>query len=43
MARFFDGLGLVEPGVVPVSRWRPDSSGELPPLVHAYGGVGREP
>jgi hypothetical protein len=43
IARFFDGLGLVEPGVVPVSRWRPDSSGELPPLVHAYGGVGRKP
>jgi len=24
-ARFFDGLELVEPGVVPVSKWRPDS------------------
>jgi hypothetical protein len=24
-ARFFDGLDLVDPGVVPVARWRPDS------------------
>jgi hypothetical protein len=24
-ARFFDGLELLEPGVVPVARWRPDS------------------
>jgi hypothetical protein len=23
--RFFKGLELVEPGVVPVARWRPDS------------------
>ncbi|HZD70017.1 MAG TPA: SAM-dependent methyltransferase [Actinomycetes bacterium] len=43
IARFFDGLELVEPGVVPVSQWRPDSSGELAPLVHAYGGVARKP
>jgi hypothetical protein len=24
IARFFDGLELVEPGVISVSRWRPD-------------------
>ena len=24
-ARFFAGLELVEPGVVPVAQWRPDS------------------
>jgi hypothetical protein len=24
-ARFFDGLELIEPGVVPVAQWRPDS------------------
>jgi hypothetical protein len=24
VARFFDGLELVEPGIVPVAEWRPD-------------------
>jgi hypothetical protein len=24
-ARFFNGLELIEPGVVPVAQWRPDS------------------
>ena len=27
LASFFDGLDLVEPGVVPCSRWRPDGLG----------------
>ena len=27
LASFFDGLDLVEPGVVPCSRWRPDGYG----------------
>lgn len=40
--RFFDGLALVEPGVVPVTHWRPDASGE-PEAVDAFGGVGRKP
>ncbi|TQS44409.1 SAM-dependent methyltransferase [Cryptosporangium phraense] len=46
-ARFFDGLELVEPGVVLVPRWRPDADdrvspdepGERAPL---YGAVGRK-
>jgi len=42
--RFFDGLELVEPGVVPIPEWRPDHSPfgngtEVPVL----GGVGRKP
>jgi len=41
---FFDGLELVEPGIVPVTRWRPEATpfgdvGEVPGL----GGVGRKP
>ncbi|GAA0555682.1 SAM-dependent methyltransferase [Actinomadura livida] len=40
--RFFDGLELVEPGVVPVTHWRPDAPGE-PEAVDAFGGVGRKP
>ncbi|WP_433227259.1 SAM-dependent methyltransferase [Actinomadura formosensis] len=41
---FFDGLELLEPGVVPVSRWRPEPSpfGE-PPAVDAFCGVARVP
>jgi hypothetical protein len=44
IARFFDGLELVEPGVVPTSRWRPESSrwGEPVEISH-YAGVGRKP
>jgi hypothetical protein len=49
--RFFDGLDLVEPGVVDASEWRPDlPSGKLPlvpgsspPHTLGYGGVGRKP
>jgi O-methyltransferase involved in polyketide biosynthesis len=46
IASFFDGLELVEPGLVSVPRWRPDpaaASGDLPAEVDAFGGVGRKP
>ncbi len=41
---FFDGLELLEPGVVSVSQWRPEPSpwGE-PPEVACAGGVARKP
>jgi hypothetical protein len=43
IASFFDGLELVEPGVVSCPRWRPDpASGEVAD-VDAFGGVGRKP
>jgi hypothetical protein len=42
VAAFFDGLDLVEPGVVPLPQWRPDpgqpGSGDVPNV----GGVGRK-
>ncbi|MHC0431777.1 SAM-dependent methyltransferase [Streptomyces sp. O3] len=41
IAGLFDGLELVEPGVVPVTQWRPAADG--PAAVDAYGGVGRKP
>jgi hypothetical protein len=41
IASFFDGLELVEPGVVPVPRWRP-APGGAEPDVDSYGGVGRK-
>ena len=46
IAGFFDGLELVEPGLVSVPRWRPDpadADGDLPAEVDAFGGVGRKP
>jgi len=44
VARLFDGLELLEPGVVSCSRWRPEATpfGE-PAEVALYGGVGRKP
>ncbi|GAA2301159.1 SAM-dependent methyltransferase [Streptomyces kunmingensis] len=41
--RFFDGLELLEPGVVSCSRWRVDGpAGEEPEEVAMFGGVGRK-
>ncbi|TMR04729.1 SAM-dependent methyltransferase [Actinomadura soli] len=42
IGRFFDGLDLLEPGIVPVTHWRPEGASE-PDAVDAYGGVGRKP
>jgi hypothetical protein len=40
--RFFEGLELVEPGVVPVPHWRPDP--DAPEVeIYSYCGVGRKP
>ena len=40
LAGFFAGLELVEPGLVPVTRWRPDTEA---PEIGQYGGAGRKP
>jgi hypothetical protein len=42
IGRFFDGLELLEPGIVPVTHWRPPAAPEQEP-VDAYGAVGRKP
>lgn len=43
ITRFFDGLELVEPGVVSVSQWHPGPSPSGPPAeVSTYGGVARK-
>jgi hypothetical protein len=53
VARFFDGLELLEPGVVSCSRWRPEATAAAaaaggpetagePEEVAMYGGVGRK-
>ena len=48
VARFFDGLELTDPGVVDVTRWRPDLLPGRPAGTAArqslvYGGVARKP
>jgi hypothetical protein len=47
MQEFFDGLELVEPGIVPTPSWRPESSYDLfasePERGQAFAGVGRKP
>jgi hypothetical protein len=44
IARFFEGLDIVEPGYVHMSRWRPDSDEEMPERFSpAVAAVGRKP
>ncbi len=45
IARFFDGLDLLPPGVVSCSRWRPDltPAGGQPAEVDEFCGVARKP
>jgi hypothetical protein len=40
--RFFEGLEILEPGVVSMSRWRPEDVAE-PAVVPGYCGVGHKP
>jgi hypothetical protein len=44
ITRYFDGLDLLEPGVVSCSRWRPEPSPwDEPAEVSHYAGVARKP
>ncbi len=40
---FFDGLEIVEPGVVQLSKWRPQSADEAAAAAALWGGVARKP
>jgi len=40
VTRFFDGLSLVEPGLVPVQEWRPATTAEASARSAMWGGVG---
>jgi S-adenosyl methyltransferase len=40
---FFDGLEIIEPGVVQLSRWRPESDEEAAAAAALWGGVARKP
>jgi len=41
VARFFDGLDMAEPGLVPVQEWRPRCEAEAGARSAMWGGVGR--
>ena len=43
IVRFFDGLELADPGVVPIHQWRPGPAAPGAPEVPALGGVGKKP
>jgi hypothetical protein len=43
VTRFFDGLDLVPPGVVPIQEWRPASAAEATAAAAMWGGVGLKP
>ena len=44
IARLFDGLDLLEPGVVPCLQWRPEARSAFPaPEVETLGAIGRKP
>jgi hypothetical protein len=43
VARFFDGLELVEPGMVQASKWRPVSESEAASPAALWAGVARKP
>jgi hypothetical protein len=45
VARYFDGLDVMEPGVIPIQQWRADLGAEpAEPLadVNTFGGIGRK-
>jgi hypothetical protein len=42
VARFFAGLELVEPGLVPVPKWRPGSDAEAASPAALWGGIGHK-
>ncbi len=44
IARFYQDLELLEPGIVSMTQWRPDEAArELPEVVAGYCAVGRKP
>ena len=43
VSRLFDGLELVEPGVIRAAEWRPDTSAEAASPAALWAGVARKP
>jgi hypothetical protein len=44
LSRFFTGLQVVEPGIVPVTQWRPDGGPTAEPQdSNLWAAIGRKP
>jgi hypothetical protein len=43
VARFFDGLDMLPPGLVQVSKWRPESQMQASAPASRWAGIGRKP
>jgi hypothetical protein len=43
VSRFFDGLDLIDPGLIQLDRWRPGPGADTTRPLAAYGAVGRKP
>lgn len=43
VTKFFDGLDLIESGVVPIPQWRPDGEADAAARAGMWGGVGKKP
>jgi S-adenosyl methyltransferase len=43
ITRMFDGLKLVDPGVVKASRWRPESDAQAATPTVLWAGMGSKP
>jgi hypothetical protein len=43
VATFFGGLEMIEPGLVPITQWRPDTEAEAKSPTALWGGVARKP
>ena len=43
IAGLFEGLEIIDPGVVPVTRWKPEPGAENAPEIDQYCAVGRKP
>jgi hypothetical protein len=43
VSRFFDGLEILEPGIAPVSQWRPDSELEASSPASMWAAMARKP
>lgn len=42
IVRYFDGLDVVEPGIIPIQQWQPEPDAEMMAEVNTYGGIGRK-
>jgi hypothetical protein len=42
-ARFFEGLTLVEPGLVPMPQWHPDRGTDVAEIIPMYAAMARKP